>query len=237
MQIRTNPLHMLAALAAGLGISASAQASPITFGSSQNFTDATDVSTTTASSVRAYSFNTGPLDINGVHFINFDSQAVDTKSGLDGTYDQYGTAGQSGDYGTLLTNAIYHDGGSTSITLNNLLDGDTYELQVWVNDARQPACCGSTRTETLSGDAAGTDAALLYDVPSGPPGQFVIGTFIASGTSQVLNLDLASGNSGNNQINGLQLRDLTPVPEPASLGLLSIAALTLLARRRHPITR
>jgi hypothetical protein len=80
---------------------------------------------------------------------------------------------------------------------------------------------------------------LDYQGPGSIDGQWVTGTFVAGPSlSETLNLvagnsNVFSGDSGSPQVNLLQLRDLTPVPEPTSLALVGLGAFGLLARRRR----
>lgn len=223
-------IAMLAVAVAGLSFSGFAHGSNINFGAGTNIAGPADVSLS-GTLVKAYSFGAaGTLQINGVSFADFDSQALDTKTGLGNVQpNTYGTNGQSGDYATMMSNGDWNDGGSSSITLNGLTSGHSYILQTWVNDSR--LCCGD-RTNIYSGDAPGTDGVALFDGATNN-GQYVIGTFVASGSSQILNIDLNPGSTNNNQINGLQLRDTTNVPEPVSLGFLGAGALGLLLRRHR----
>ena len=76
------------------------------------------------------------------------------------------------------------------------------------------------------------DTALAYGTgPYGTgPGQFILGTFVADGTgSETLTLNALGGADigPSAQINLLQLRDVTPVPEPRSLALLAGGAVTM----------
>ena len=85
--------------------------------------------------------------------------------------------------------------------------GDTYLVQLWVNDARS---IGGLRTETITG-GANTSANLNYGSnPDGTgPGQFIIGTFVADSTgSETLTL-LGNGYAPSAQFNLLQVRNLT----------------------------
>jgi hypothetical protein len=104
-----------------------------------------------------------------------------------------------------------------------------------VNDSRTGTT--ATRTQTVSGSQS-----LAFNVSQteGGLGQFVIGTFVADATSQVL--FFAPGNGRVVQLNGLQLRavGLAEVPAPASAVLLAVGAgplaTTAYRRRREART-
>jgi len=64
-------------------------------------------------------------------------------------------------------------------------------------------------------------------------GQWVTGTFTADTTSETLNLlssnsNSSTGDGGSPQVNLLQLRDISGVPEPTALSLATCAALAFL---------
>jgi hypothetical protein len=193
-------------------LASSAQAAVINFGPAQTITSAADVQSAGVVD-KAYDFGAGNLTINGVNFTDFNAQSADTHTGIGTQYGGYTTDGIAGSYGTLLNNGDYQDGNGnlSTITLNGLTIGKTYQLEVWVNDGRGS---NTGRSETLSGDVGGTPGLVMYGGGAGVDGQFDIGTFVATGTSQVLNLA-----SGNQQINGLLLTN--PVPEPASIVALA----------------
>ena len=116
--------------------------------------------------------------------------------------------------------------------------GNIYQLEFWVNDGRNSVT--AERSETLTG-GANSSAALAYGTgPSGTgPGQYILGTFVADGTgTETLTLNALGGNDigPSAQINLLQLRDITVVPEPSSLALLGLGAGVVLRglRRKSP---
>jgi len=155
-----------------------------------------------------------------------------------GVFDQNGgnLSGPSIDY--TLANAIFGNTTTGTFSLGNLTPGDTYLLQFWVSDPRNATTV--TRVETLTSSTGGDTniPTLDYEGPSSTDGQWVTGTFVADATmTETLDLsasnsNASSGDSGSPQINLLQLRDLTSVPEPGSLALMGLSALALRARRR-----
>ena len=147
-----------------------------------------------------------------------------------------GGVGPNPDY--TLANAIFSNTTTGTIILGNLTQGDDYLLQFWVSDPRNSVT--QTRVETLSSSTGGdTNVPTLdYEAPGSTDGQWVTGTFVAD-SSLTETLDLAasnsnpsSGDSGSPQVNLIQLRDITSVPEPASLALVGLGVMALCARRR-----
>jgi hypothetical protein len=113
------------------------------------------------------------------------------------------------------------------LTLNNLTIGQDYLFQSWVSDSRAEQ---SARTQTIYGNNfSGSQSGVLdYNVLNldGGTGQFVIGTFTADATSQVM----LYSSPDYAQINAFQLR---AVPEPSTYALVvgGIATLLLIRRR------
>ena len=102
------------------------------------------------------------------------------------------------------------------MTLNGLTSGHAYTVQIWVNDSR-----GGYQYRYESVTSTGGNSVTLYFAPNsnsaGAVGQYVVGTFTASGTSQAFSVN---GNAVV-QINAISVRDnglgvFTPTPFAAT---------------------
>jgi hypothetical protein len=184
--------------------------------------------------------------VNGVTFAAYGSGPFGSflsTSGLNDRYDSYASPGTADpNYNLILRTAIYSYDGNMSLTWGGMTAGNTYLLQFWVQDGRNSVT--GVRSETLTG-GANTSAALDYGTGDGTgPGQYIIGTFVADGSGQqTLTMQAFGGQSDPNdsgtaigpsaQINLLQLRDITAVPEPSTLALFAAGGgLILCAYRR-----
>lgn len=114
---------------------------------------------------------------------------------------------QSGWWGT-------NTGNTATATLAGLTIGDSYEVQIFANDARSSRNDGFI---TRLGDGAGGFGVdlELNNQPNGDlAGDYGIGTFIADATTQSFELTgflNGVGNGGRVQINAIQLRNVEPV--------------------------
>jgi PEP-CTERM motif len=176
-------------------------------------------------------YNPDSSPVNGVTFNAFGSgpfASFISTPGANNHYDSYNSPGTAdSNYNNLLRAAVYNDGSfasgaSMSLSWGGMTSGDTYLLEFWVNDARNSTT--AERSETLTG-GSNTSAALAYGTGDGTgPGQFIIGTFVADSTGQETLTMNAFGGADigpSAQINLLQLRDITPVPEPSTLAFLA----------------
>jgi hypothetical protein len=193
-----------------------------------------------------YDGSANSLPVNGVAFQGFsDLPGLSYNfSGGSGGYNGYGSPGTANaNYNALLQYGLYaNSSGSSTIDWGGMTAGDTYEVQFWVEDIR-----GFTgaRWENLSGGDIGntsygtdTSAAVGFSSPlfSGgtSPGYYVTGSFVADSTGSEEILLTPWGGSPDTQVNLFQVRDITPVPEPTTMGLLTGggAMMLLLLRRR-----
>jgi hypothetical protein len=112
-------------------------------------------------------------------------------------------------------------------TLNGLISGNTYEVQIWVSDSRNatPAYAGVGRLDgTLNVD---------YNVgnQTGGLGQYVIGTFKANGTSEEFIFDsFPSPSASVALLNAYQVR---LIPEPSAALLSAAGFFAAICRRRR----
>ena len=115
-------------------------------------------------------------------------------------------------YTNLLATAAWGSGTSGTVTLNGLISGHTYSVQIWVNDSR-----GGYQYRYENVTSTGGNTVTLYFAPNsnsaGAVGQYAVGTFTASGTSQSFSVN---GNAVV-QINAISVRDIgsyvfTPPP-------------------------
>ncbi len=216
---------------AALGLTSQAQAAPITWGTATVVSADTDV-VTTGTLVTGYSFDrdAGSVTINTVTFTNQPKNPSISTLLSDSPSNTFGSAlapfsNLSANYQALLGDGIFGDQTGQSVTLSGLTSGENYLVQIWINDSR---ASGNTRASNLT-TTGGPTATIDYnntDVAGGV-GQFVIGTFQADATTQVI--ELSSNVSA--QLNALQVRT-DVVPEPGTMGLLGLAGIMLLNRRQ-----
>ena len=179
--------------------------------------------------------------VNGVTFAAYGSGPFGSwvsTSGLDDRYGSYANPNTAdANYNYVLQTAIYSYGEPISLTWGGMTAGDSYELEFWVQDGRNSVT--AERSETLTG-GANTSAALAFGTgPNGTsPGQFIIGTFVADNTgTETLTLTPFGGADigASAQVNLMQLRDLTSVPEPSTVALLvaGVGMLSVVLRRKN----
>jgi len=163
------------------------QTSGITWQTPRNITDDTDVSTK-GTSVYAYAINDTDTVVNGVTFIA--GGAIDRSLIVQNLGD---------DDDVVSSDFLRYSKTSQTVTLGNLKKGEAYEVQVWFNDSRDKRL---KRKTTLNGV---NDVKVIYTSVNteGGLGQYVLGTFVATATTEDI---VQTSSSGNPQLNAIQLR-------------------------------
>jgi hypothetical protein len=179
--------------------------------------------------------------VNGVTFAAYGSGLLSgsgfTTSGFDSRYGSYAnpnTADSNYNY-ILQTSGYNSSSGPNTLSWTGMTPGDMYQLQIWVNDGRNSTT--AERSETITG-GANTSAALAYGTgPNGTgPGQYILGSFVADSTGdESLTLTGYGGADigPSTQLTIMQIRDITPVPEPSTFALLGGGLCVMLAGFRR----
>jgi hypothetical protein len=225
-----------AALALGVLVPA-ARAANITWTNPQAISQTSDV-LLTGSLVGAYYFtefdNLTPLSLNGVSFTPVQVSGNTVSAGnftLNGSANAGSLVTESfvdpytslpSTYQGILAGGM--SGSSITMTIAGLLSGQSYRFEFW-SSYSSDGTGGEYDTKATAGNAVSLYSSLPDD--DGGLGQFTVGTFLATGTTQTITF---TGVTSQALINAFQLR---VVPEPASGMLFGTASLGLLLRRRR----
>ena len=192
-------------------LGATLSAAPVTWDAPSNISGDADVQNI-GTTVLAYDWKSAAQTVNEVAFTAPGSGATlawPSGSTHGAFVADAGTAlpayGLSAGYKNILNGGRYaNNGAPCTVTLNNLVPGRNYLVQLWVMDART---YGPGRSETIT--SGGNTVTLSYSNAAtntaGGMGQYSIGHFTADASTQVITL---TGNAST-QLNALQLRDLT----------------------------
>ena len=251
------PLAIVMVLAA----TACLKAATITWFGPQNITGNTDVKTN-GTLFQASNFGSASATtVNGVTFSGF-SVGSGTDSITIGKFNLVGTGTQvagkalrqatfssgsapfstlSGSYQNLVGPGIYSQNGvpvgspaTITVTINGLSIGQQYDVQYWVNDSR--GVQDTTQRQVQIGSQL---LSLNTSGTTGGTGQWILGTFVASGTSQSFDVTgVSSGTIGPVAYAGaMQVR---AVPEPSTIIMAasgSLAILGLIRSRRKRLAK
>jgi hypothetical protein len=167
------------------------------------------------------------LPVNGVNFLAYGTPGDNFNiTGDNLNLDHYdGFANPNtpdSNYNFILQNSLFNwNDTPMTLTWNNMTAGDTYLVEMWLNDGRS----GQTGTSTFTG---GANTSAPVAIGNGAPGQYIIGEFVAdSDGSEDVTI------SPGIMLNLVEVRDITPVPEPSTLATLAIGSgLMVLGLRR-----
>ena len=141
-------------------------------------------------------------------------------------------ASLSANYQTLLRSAtivsnLIIDPATFNLTLSGLTMGNQYKFQ-WFASASGPGTL-------LHASTAGNTVTLSDNVTNaeGGLGQYATGAFTADSASQVINFSSAGGANPTALINGFQLRDFGPVPEPTGVATAMLCMGVAAMRRKR----
>lgn len=205
--------------AAALAVAGAANAATINWLAPQKVVDANDVintgSTFTAwtAMFEGYPPTFPSTIVNGVEFKSTDGGVGDniTLAGFSGWKDPSFNGNLTpADFGSPEYAALMQWGWWTwgadpcTVTLSNLTVGNEYQVQLWVQDAR---IWGVPRNMLVDGHQINFNQGTEDSV-----GNYIVGTFTADASSQVINL---LGNEST-LINAIQVRT-SAVPEPGSI--------------------
>ena len=183
-----------------------ASAADITWGTptAVDVNDASQVSTTGASVLAVQPSNQGDNTVNGVAFLNNQTQNGVTLSTA-GLYGANGfTGGSLNTYERLLDGGWYGNG-TPYLTLSGLTVGQKYQLQFWVADFRAPN--DPVRSETLTG-GSNTSGDLTFLNAAAGAATYILGTFTADG-DQVITMTGTALPGQDAQVNAFQLRNIS----------------------------
>ena len=184
----------------------------VTWGTPVNISGDSDVSTS-GTLDRAYNFGNGPAaTVNGVTFAAFAAGGVTATVGQTtlqalGDLSQGGLnacgcfasgvapyAGLSAGYQELLGGGVFdwdNINHSYTLALDGLTTGKTYQIQIWSSDSSVYGA-GSRNTTVIDGTGANSVTLSEGTGTDGSLGQYVIGTFTANSSEQVLTFNYAS---------------------------------------------
>jgi hypothetical protein len=155
-----------------------------------------------------------------------------TVSGASGFFERGPAVPDNGamTFGALYSEFVFNNSPTGfTITMDNLSPTSAYDLRVYSYD--KGVSGAKTTTVTPANGTVGTPGVINYVGGTDPTtnDEYSALLTLTPNASGVITVNVTG--SAEVRVNGLVLQD-SAIPEPASLGLLSIGALGLLARRR-----
>jgi hypothetical protein len=212
----------------------STDAAPVTWGTPQTVVDNTDIQSAGLTGLAGVNFgaattatttvNNGSVDVDfagmtGTAQVTLANNVTVEASGYNFFVAASAPAGVTGDYRTVMTRHMGVGGGAGTITLGGLSFGTEYQIQAYITGS-------DPNISTLSGSPSLTAGGGNNPGNNNGFGQWIVGTFIADGTTQSLT---HTANTNEPVINALTIG---VIPEPGVTLLGGLGLLGLLRRRR-----
>lgn len=215
------------------------QATAITWGTPTAITTADATLTQPGTVVEAAYTGSAPIAVTltGGQVITFESASLNgipSGAAVNVTGDPAAEIGGfAGDTGNASFNNVLTTfcGGPTrrDITVNNLVAGRQYTVQLFALDDRNGTTQGWQASYADTADYSGNNSAVI----SMGDNKYVMGTFTATGTSVTLYEQcltwFGAVNATYAQFGSVVVRDITPIPEPGTLVFCGTGLLGLLA--------
>jgi hypothetical protein len=218
-----------------------AEGSVITWGSPTNISGDSDVNTT-GTLVAAFNMNGPDVTVNGVTFASFTFPFMATtatngaftftespghmlaESSLGSASPPFNTLSAS--YQSLLSSAVSTDDNNTlTLTITGLTIGNDYIFEFWTNASNYDGTGSGFRTTASAPTAVSLDDNTTNAI--GGTGQFVIGSFHAGDTTEVITFT-GTDSTQAPTINAFELR---AVPEPTTMSIFLLGSGLLGASR------
>jgi len=222
MKTKPKMINLLASVATACALVSSARAGIYTWSAPAAITSANATLNQSGTIVGAEVFGSFPEVVvlsNGatVNFAADGSVAAVTAGGNGFANGAWTNTTGNANFDTVLTQFNF-DGGPKTISLNNLIAGQQYAVQLFALDERGGDA--SARTASFQDPADNTDVSAAFPMGAN---DYVIGTFTAPSSSVSIQENLADGNNGN--INALVIYALgtnippqiASEPQPATL--------------------
>ena len=210
-----------------------AHAAPVTWEPIKDVKDDLGIATNGVA-VKAYTFGSGRTPtINGIAFRDFAGQQLDRQtlgSRFSGFWNVTGASRELLD-GAIQDTSSLDKPKAQRVTLNGLIPGRKYQIQLWVADRRtwpglKPAFASSAQTVQASPQDSNIPTLRWQGGDNGPSAQSVIGTFTADKARLTLTFTPTAGffngrNWFSSQLNALVLLDQSPGTPPPFVAVFS----------------
>ena len=162
--------------------------------------------------------------VNGVTFSAWNSTGYFSySSSLN--YTGVGAPGVSDEYKTLLDGVSWDETGQFSVTITGLKVGQRYLIQTWTSSQLNAA--SDENVFVIDSESGETNGVVINSNVGGGLGQYCIGRFTATSTTQIIGVEKKSvGGNGNPSLSAFQIRSLDWMPATPFQGWMASYGLT-----------